>query len=172
RTRLLQSSPDRAAFVVEPAAAEDAALVQFLRNFKPQPEIFTRYQPTEFVDQLHSRWLERSGGGADAAADFTTPLSIFISYASQDAAAAARIAGLIGEARLPVWRDRSRLGSGDDWARKIARNIDVAAAFVPILSMSTLVGVRRGIRRRWGHTLTVNGGRTQSERTVYALDLE
>src|SRR5262249_56208696 len=131
-------SVDRSGLGVDGGAAEEGALVQFLRNFKTQTEIFTRYQPTEFVDQLHRRWLERSGGGADAAADFTTPLSIFISYASQDAAAAARIAGLIGEARLPGWRDRSRLGSGDDSARQIARNIHVAAAVLPILSPAPL----------------------------------
>jgi hypothetical protein len=172
RKRLLQSSLDRTDFVVDPAAAEDAALVQFLRNFKTQTEIFTRYQPTEFVDQLHKRWIERTGDHADPAADFTTPMSIFVSYASQDAAAAARIAGLIGDARLPVWRDRSRLGSGDDWARKIARNIDVAAAFVPILSRSTLVDGQREFRREWRQALHVKEGLPQAEQFIYPLVID
>jgi len=172
RKRLLQSSLDRTDFVVDPAAAEDAALVQFLRNFKTQTELFTRYRPTEFVDQLHKRWLERAGGGDDATADTITPLSIFISYASQDEPAAARIAGLIAEAKLPVWRDRSRLGSGDDWARKIERNIDVAAAFVPILSRSTLADSQREFRREWRRALHVKAGLPENETFIYPLVID
>jgi hypothetical protein len=172
RKRLLQSSLDRTDFVVDPAAAEDAALVQFLRNFKTQTEIFTRYQPTEFVDQLHQRWIERTGDHLDSTADFITPLSIFISYASQDEPAAARIAALISEAKLPVWRDRSRLGSGDDWARKIARNIDVASAFVPILSRSTLADGLREFRREWRQALHVKEGLPQTEPFIYPIVID
>jgi TIR domain-containing protein/SIR2-like protein len=172
RKRLLQSSLDRTDFVVDPAAAEDAALVQFLRNFKTQTEIFTRYQPTEFVDQLHRRWIERTGADVDPTADAITPLSIFISYASQDAAAAARIAGLIADAKLPVWLDRGRLGSGDDWARKIARNIDIASAFVPIVSRSTLVDGQREFRREWRQALHVKSGLPQTEEFIYPLVID
>lgn len=172
RKRLLQSALDRTDFVVDPAAAEDAALVQFLRNFKTQTEIFTRYQPVEFVDQLHRRWQERRGPAPGPTADAITPCSIFVSYASQDADAAGRIAGLIGDANLPVWRDRGRLGSGDDWARKIARNIDVAAGFVPILSRSTLSAGQREFRREWRRAFHVKAGLPENEPFIYPLVID
>jgi hypothetical protein len=172
RKRLLQSAVERTDFVVDPSAAEDAALVQFLRNFRTQTEIFTKYQPTEFVDQLHARWQARMGPAAGASADFITPSSIFISYASQDSEAAARVAALLGEAKLPVWRDRGRLGAGDEWARKIARNIDLAAAFVPIVSRSTLVEGQREFRREWRHAYRVKEGLPENEPFIYPLVID
>jgi hypothetical protein len=105
-------------------------------------------------------------------ADFITPCSIFISYASQDGEAAERVAGGIGAASLPVWRDRSRLASGDDWARKIERNIDAAAAFVPILSRSTLAAGQREFRREWRRAIHVKGGLPENEPFIYPLVID
>lgn len=172
RKRLLQSALDRTDFVVDASAGEDAALVQFLRNFKTQTEIFTKYDPMGFVDELYRRWSERRGAGNDATSDFMTPCSVFISYASEDAVAAAQIAATIGESKLPVWLDRGRLGAGDVWARKIRRNIDVAAAFVPILSRSCLAQVSREFRKEWRHAFEVKSGLPQNEMFIYPLVID
>jgi hypothetical protein len=173
RKRLLQSALDRTDFVVDPWAADDASLVQFLRNFKTQTEIFTRYTPTGFVDELYRRWRERAGPGAGAAADVFRPGSVFVSYASEDAAAAARIAGQIAATQLPVWLDRLEMGAGDEWARKIRRSIDMAAAFVPILSRSCAAAEgEREFRKEWRHAYQVKSGLPQTEPFIYPLVID
>ena len=172
RRRLLQTALDRTDFVVDAGAADDASLVQFLRNFKTQTEIFTKYEPTEFVNELHRRWTARARAGSDATTDFMTPCSVFVSYASEDAAVAGRIAEKIGAAPLPVWLDRGRLASGDDWARKIRRNIEMAAAFVPILSKASTFRGSREFRKEWRYAYDVKNGLPQNESFIYPLVID
>lgn len=170
--RLLQTDLDRSDFVVDPTAAEDPSLVQFLRTFKTQTEIFSTYGPSSFVEELFNRWRTRVSQGLDPSEPPMTRCSVFISYASEDAEAATEIAQLLRQAELPVWFDRDSLGSGDDWARKIERNIDVAAAFVPILSRATLAERRREFRREWRHAYDVKRGLPANEPFIYPLVMD
>lgn len=60
--------------------------------------------------------------------------AVFLSYASEDAQAAERIADALRAAGIEVWFDRNALRGGDEWDRKIRREIKDCALFVPIIS--------------------------------------
>ena len=60
--------------------------------------------------------------------------AIFLSHASQDAEAAARVCAALRAAGIEVWFDRSELRGGDVWDQKIRRQIRDCALFVPIIS--------------------------------------
>jgi TolB-like protein/Tfp pilus assembly protein PilF len=63
--------------------------------------------------------------------------AVFISYASQDASAAARIADALHAAGIEVWLDLSELRGGDAWDRSIRKQIKTCALFLPLISRST-----------------------------------
>jgi TolB-like protein/Tfp pilus assembly protein PilF len=63
--------------------------------------------------------------------------AVFLSYASQDAAAAQRICAALRSAGLEVWFDQSELRGGDAWDRSIRKQIRTCALFIPIISRST-----------------------------------
>ena len=64
----------------------------------------------------------------------STGKAVFLSYASQDAEAAKRIAGTLRAAGVEVWFDQNELVGGDAWDAKIRGQIAACALFVPILS--------------------------------------
>jgi len=63
--------------------------------------------------------------------------AVFLSYASQDAAAAARICGALRAAGTEVWFDQSVLRGGDARDSKTKKQIDDCALFVPLISAHT-----------------------------------
>ncbi|MFZ0009583.1 MAG: toll/interleukin-1 receptor domain-containing protein, partial [Steroidobacteraceae bacterium] len=75
------------------------------------------------------------GGGEDEARVRTS--AVFISYASQDAAAAVRICSALGEAGVEVWFDQSELRGGDVWDQRIRREIRDCTLFIPVISAHT-----------------------------------
>jgi hypothetical protein len=63
--------------------------------------------------------------------------AVFLSYASQDADAARRIADALRAAGTEVWFDQNELVGGDAWDAKIRKQIKGCALFVPIISANT-----------------------------------
>ena len=63
--------------------------------------------------------------------------AVFLSYASQDAEAARRIAESLGASGVEVWFDQSELVGGDAWDAKIRGQIASCALFVPVISAAT-----------------------------------
>ena len=63
--------------------------------------------------------------------------AVFLSYASEDAGAAARIAEALKSAGIEVWVDRSELRGGDAWDQEIRAQIHDCALFIPIVSANT-----------------------------------
>jgi hypothetical protein len=64
--------------------------------------------------------------------------AVFLSYASQDVAAALRISTALRAADVEVWLDQEGgLVGGDAWDRKIREQINSCALFVPIVSANT-----------------------------------
>ena len=63
--------------------------------------------------------------------------AVFLSYASQDAAAVERIAEALRAAGVEVWFDKNELVGGDAWDQKIRRQIKECALFVPVISANT-----------------------------------
>jgi TolB-like protein/cytochrome c-type biogenesis protein CcmH/NrfG len=77
------------------------------------------------------------------------PKAVFLSYASQDAAAAKRICEALRQAGVEVWFDQSELVGGDAWDAKIKKQIKDCALFVPIISANTQARAEGYFRREW-----------------------
>lgn len=75
--------------------------------------------------------------------------AVFLSYASQDTAAARRIAEALRESRIEVWFDQSELRGGEAWDRKIRQQIQGCTLFLPIISASTEQRGEGYFRREW-----------------------
>jgi class 3 adenylate cyclase len=75
--------------------------------------------------------------------------AVFLSYASQDAAAARRICEALRAANVEVWFDQSELRGGDAWDHKIRRQIKACALFVPIISANTQARREGYFRIEW-----------------------
>ncbi len=63
--------------------------------------------------------------------------AVFLSYASQDAAAARLLSDALQLAGVEVWFDQSELRGGDAWDAKLRRQIRECALFMPIISANT-----------------------------------
>jgi TolB-like protein/tetratricopeptide (TPR) repeat protein len=63
--------------------------------------------------------------------------AVFLSYASQDAAAAQRICASLRSAGVEVWFDQSELRGGDVWDQSIRKQIRTCALFIPVVSRHT-----------------------------------
>jgi TolB-like protein len=74
---------------------------------------------------------------------------VFISYASQDASAAERIASALSAAGINVWFDRSELRGGEAWDRQIRKQIHDCTLFIPIISARTDARKEGYFRREW-----------------------
>src|SRR5215472_11776137 len=75
--------------------------------------------------------------------------AVFISYASEDAAAAERIAAALGSTGVEVWFDKSELRGGDAWDRQIRKQIHECALFVPVISAHSDARQEGYFRREW-----------------------
>ena len=75
--------------------------------------------------------------------------AVFLSYASQDAEAARRIAEALRAAGVEVWFDQSELRGGDSWDAKIRKQIKECALFVPVISAATQARSEGYFRLEW-----------------------
>ena len=75
--------------------------------------------------------------------------AVFLSYASQDAAAARRICDELQAAGIEVWFDQSELRGGDAWDQKIRRQIRDCALFIPVISSNTAQRPEGYFRLEW-----------------------
>ena len=79
----------------------------------------------------------------------TETRAVFLSYASQDAAAAKRICEALRAAGVEVWFDQSELRGGDAWDAKIRKQIKECALFVPVISANTQARPEGYFRLEW-----------------------
>jgi len=75
--------------------------------------------------------------------------TVFLSYASQDAEAAARICDALRAAGMDVWHDQSTLRGGDAWDAQIKKQIHDCALFIPVISAHTNERSEGYFRREW-----------------------
>jgi TolB-like protein len=75
--------------------------------------------------------------------------AVFLSYASQDAAAVLRIAEALRAAGVEVWFDKDELVGGDAWDAKIRGQIAACALFVPVISAATQARHEGYFRLEW-----------------------
>ncbi len=136
-----------------------------LMNFLQQVSVRTRVYSggSRFVDELHRRWMTRRKRGE--VIDLARPQrflpperempenAVFISYAREDLAAVQRLKGGLDEAGVRTWFDLDRLEGGDDYDRKIQRNIARCSYFVPVISATTERRLEGYFRREWSYAL-------------------
>jgi len=75
--------------------------------------------------------------------------AVFLSYASQDTAAARRICDALRAAGVEVWFDQSELRGGDVWDHQIRKQILDCALFIPIISSNTASRREGYFRLEW-----------------------
>lgn len=75
--------------------------------------------------------------------------AVFLSYASQDAEAAAGIADALRASGVEVWFDQAELVGGDAWDAKIRRQIQSCTLFVPLISANTQARAEGYFRLEW-----------------------
>jgi TolB-like protein/Flp pilus assembly protein TadD len=75
--------------------------------------------------------------------------AVFLSYASQDAAAAQKICQALRAAGIEVFLDQSELRSGDAWDQKIRHEIHECALFIPMVSQNTQERLEGYFRHEW-----------------------
>ncbi len=158
--------------------ARDVRLVSFLQQVSVRTRLYGGAEA--FVAELHRRWLQRRSPGQTAApvgtaspVRFLPPArempenAIFISYAREDMAAVQRLKAGLDAAGFTVWFDLERLESGDDYDRKIQRNISRCAFFIPIVSATTQRRHEAYFRREWSYA--VDRARNIAEGAVFIL---
>src|SRR6186713_2588582 len=75
--------------------------------------------------------------------------AVFLSYASQDAEAAKRIAEALRAAGVEVWFDQNELVGGDAWDHKIRKQIKDCALLIPVISANTQARTEGYFRLEW-----------------------
>jgi predicted ATPase len=75
--------------------------------------------------------------------------AVFLSYASEDAEAAARLCGSLRGAGIEVWFDQSELRGGDAWDAAIRRQIKQCALFMAVISTNTHARTEGYFRLEW-----------------------
>jgi TolB-like protein len=75
--------------------------------------------------------------------------AVFLSYASQDAAAAQAICRALQAAGIEVWFDQGEVRGGDAWDQKIRRQIRDCVLFLAIVSRNTQARLEGYFRLEW-----------------------
>ena len=75
--------------------------------------------------------------------------AVFLSYASQDAEAAQKIAEALRASGIEVFLDQSELRGGDAWDQKIRREVNSCALFIPVISANTASRHEGYFRLEW-----------------------
>jgi hypothetical protein len=143
-------------------SSEDDRLMGFLQQVSVRTRIYVGAE--RFVTELHKRWQARrkpasAPAAAGAAARFLPPArempdnAVFISYAREDLYAVQLIKARLEAAGITTWFDFDRLESGDDYDRKIQRNIARCSYFIPVVSATTQRRLEGYFRREWSYAI-------------------
>jgi hypothetical protein len=142
-------------------SSEDDRLMSFLQQVSVRTRIYIGAE--RFVEELHGRWQARRKPAAthaqSTAARFLPPArempdnAVFISYAREDLAAVQQIKAGLEAAGITTWFDMDRLEVGDDYDRKIQRNIARCSYFIPVVSANTQRRLEGYFRREWSYAM-------------------
>jgi hypothetical protein len=142
--------------------SDDERLVAFLQQVSVRTRIYLGAE--RFVDELHERLSARrkptsAGRRVEPPARFLPPArempdnAVFISYAREDLAAVQQLKAGLEAQGITVWFDMDRLEVGDDYDRKIQRNIARCSYFIPIVSATTQRRLEGYFRREWSYAI-------------------
>ncbi len=154
----------------------DLRLMSFLQQVSVRTRVYDGAE--QFVNELHRRWLaRRNAARAPSAAAgpqrFLPPErempdgAVFISYAREDFAAVQRLKAGLDAAGIRTWFDADRLEGGDDYDRKIRRNIGRCAYFIPVVSAAAGRRLEGYFRREWSEA--IDRARNMAEGAIFIL---
>ena len=157
-------------------SGNDGRLMAFLQQVSVRTRIYSGAE--KFVDELHRRWSARNGLGTVVPIGvqpqrFLPPErempdnAVFISYAREDLPAVQKLKTALDAAGIRTWFDLERLESGDDYDRKIQRNIARCSYFIPIVSANTQRRVEGYFRREWSYA--IDRARNMAEGALFIL---
>ncbi|HEX6793163.1 MAG TPA: toll/interleukin-1 receptor domain-containing protein [Casimicrobiaceae bacterium] len=137
----------------------DVRLMHFLQQVSVRTRVYSG--AGKFVDELHRRWTARHKPAEviPIAQRFLPPErempdnAVFISYAREDLSAVQRLRGGLEAAGIRTWFDLDRLEGGDDYDRKIQRNIARCSYFIPVISATTERRLEGYFRREWSYAI-------------------
>jgi hypothetical protein len=139
----------------------DARLMNFLQQVSVRTRVYSG--AGKFVDELHRRWTARRGPAdiieLSVPQRFLPPErdmpdnAVFISYAREDLPSVQRLKAGLDAAGVRTWFDLDRLEGGDDYDRKIQRNIARCSYFIPVISAATQRRLEGYFRREWSYAI-------------------
>jgi hypothetical protein len=141
-------------------SGEDDRLMAFLQQVSVRTRIYIGAE--RFVEELYRRWQARHKPAAissGAAVRFLPPArempdnAVFISYAREDLSAVQLIKAGLEAVGIATWFDMDRLEGGDDYDRKIQRNIARCSYFIPVVSATTQRRLEGYFRREWSYAM-------------------
>jgi len=163
KRRRLSDPRDVGEVLADDHSGSDERLMAFLQQVSVRTRVYKGAE--QFVDELHRRWTARNrpATGADVipigASRFMPPErempddAVFISYAREDLPAVQKLKSAFDAAGIKTWFDMERLESGDDFDRKIQKNIARCAYFIPVISTNTERRLEAYFRREWSYAL-------------------
>jgi len=160
KRRRLSDPRDVGEVLADDHTSEDERLVAFLQQVSVRTRIYTG--AARFVDELHRRWHARREPARSVVAApvrFMPPArempdnAIFISYARDDLPAVQQLKAGLDSAGITTWFDVDRLEVGDDYDRKIQRNIARCSYFIPVISATTQRRLEGYFRREWSYAI-------------------
>ena len=154
----------------------DERLMAFLLQVSVRTRVYSGAE--QFVDELHRRWSARRGPGQVIAMGsspqrFLPPErempegAVFISYAREDLAAVQRLRAALDAAGVKTWFDMERLEGGDDYDRKIQKNIARCSYFIPVISAATERRLEAYFRREWSYA--IDRTRNMADEAIFML---
>jgi TIR domain/SIR2-like domain len=154
----------------------DDRLMAFLQQVSVRTRVYSGAEP--FVNELHRRWTARRKPGelvslGAAPQRFLPPerempdKAVFISYAREDLAAVQKLKAGLDAAGIRTWFDLERLEGGDDYDRKIQRNIARCSYFIPVISATTERRLEAYFRREWSYA--IDRARNMAEEAIFIL---
>jgi hypothetical protein len=176
KRRRLSDPRDVGEVLADSHSVGDGRLMAFLQQVSVRTRVYSGAE--KFVDELHRRWTTRRGPGeviplGGAPQRFLPPErempdnAIFISYARDDLAAVQRLKAGLDAAGLTTWFDLERLEGGDDYDRKIQRNIARCAYFIPVVSATTQRRLEGYFRREWSYA--IDRARNMADGSIFIL---
>ena len=158
KRRRLSEPRDVGEVLADDHSDRDERLMTFLQQVSLRTRVYSGAE--DFVAELHRRWMVRRGPAqviALGAQRFLPPErempehAVFISYAREDLAAVQKLKAGLDAAGIKTWFDLERLEGGDDYDRKIQRNIARCSFFIPIVSATTERRLESYFRREWSY---------------------
>lgn len=175
KRRRLSDPRDVGEVLADDHTGRDRRLMGFLQQVSVRTRVYSGAQ--RFVGELHRRWSARRAPATVVALDtqrrFQPPerempeRAVFVSYARDDLAAVQRLKAGLDAAGIPAWFDLERLEGGDDYDRKIQRNIARCSAFLPVVSATTERRTEGYFRREWSYA--IDRTRNMADDAVFIL---